>query len=276
MSYMVRRGCPDTADGFPRFGIEAVVSRDHNRSWNLDYRYILKLWQGNRKKARAWWASSQSTSSALMPDGWILTASAPALMAGRIPGACPTRSTSVSSAGAWMRADCTLTRPITDAPFDLDARKKYAYNLGEVEREAGRSEKRNIAAIEVGFTIRSSGTRNDPEFLLHHPYYYYLGDVLTNIPGLVEIGWPEEDTIDENRIHLDEPMLSAGLPERTPLDYRLQHLEKGKWEDLFPPVTNASGIRKARPGLPPEKRETLLNKIEVFETQVTGSTREWR
>ena len=37
-------------------------------------RYILHKWSANRKDRRAWWASSQGTSTLLLPDGHLLTA----------------------------------------------------------------------------------------------------------------------------------------------------------------------------------------------------------
>lgn len=74
MTYVVRKGYIDTADGFPQFGIEAVVSRDHGRTWDLDHRYILHVWKGNRKDVNKWWRSSQATSTVLLPDGSLLTA----------------------------------------------------------------------------------------------------------------------------------------------------------------------------------------------------------
>jgi hypothetical protein len=74
MTYVVRKGYPDSEDGFPRFGIEAVVSRDHGQSWDLDRRYVLDAWVGNRKGPNAWWASCQATSTVLLPDGFLLTA----------------------------------------------------------------------------------------------------------------------------------------------------------------------------------------------------------
>jgi hypothetical protein len=74
MTYVVRKGYVDAPGGFPQFGIEAVVSHDHGRSWDLDHRYILHCWVGHQKGDRAWWPSSQATSSVLLPDGSILTA----------------------------------------------------------------------------------------------------------------------------------------------------------------------------------------------------------
>ncbi|MSR59863.1 MAG: exo-alpha-sialidase [Planctomycetaceae bacterium] len=81
MTYVVRKGYIDTQNGFPQFGIEAVVSRDHGQSWDLDHRYLLHTWVGNRKGSnqsapgpQAWWASSQATSTLLLPDGHLLTA----------------------------------------------------------------------------------------------------------------------------------------------------------------------------------------------------------
>ena len=74
MTYVVRKGYTNDKDGFPRFGIEAVVSRDHGQTWDLDHRYILHCWTGKRKGDTYWWPSSQATSSVLLPDGSILTA----------------------------------------------------------------------------------------------------------------------------------------------------------------------------------------------------------
>lgn len=81
MTYVVRKRYIDSPDGFPQFGIEAVVSCDHGRTWDLDHRYLLQTWVGNRKGSsqpllgpHAWWASSQSTSTVLLPDGNLVTA----------------------------------------------------------------------------------------------------------------------------------------------------------------------------------------------------------
>ena len=74
MTYVVRKGYVDTPDGFPQFGVEAVVSADHGRTWDLDHKYILHTWPGSRKDENKWWPSSQATSTVLLPDGSLLTA----------------------------------------------------------------------------------------------------------------------------------------------------------------------------------------------------------
>ena len=74
MTYVVRLGYVDDQNGFPQFGIEAVVSHDHGATWDLDHRYLLHVWSGKRKGETYWWPSSQATSSTLMRDGAILTA----------------------------------------------------------------------------------------------------------------------------------------------------------------------------------------------------------
>lgn len=74
MTYVVRKGYADSADGWPQFGIEAIVSRDNGRSWDLDHKYILHAWKGNRTGSEYWWASSQASSTVLLPDGSLLTA----------------------------------------------------------------------------------------------------------------------------------------------------------------------------------------------------------
>lgn len=75
MSYVARLGYPNNADGFPQFGIEAIVSSDHGQTWDLDHRYVLAAWVGQIKTPHLrYWGSAQSTSSVLLPDGVILTA----------------------------------------------------------------------------------------------------------------------------------------------------------------------------------------------------------
>ncbi|MDO8685635.1 MAG: sialidase family protein [Clostridiales bacterium] len=74
MSYVVRDGYEETADGFKQFGIEAVVSFDNGESWDMENRYILHKWPANRKDEFYYWNSSQSTSTVLLPDGRLLTA----------------------------------------------------------------------------------------------------------------------------------------------------------------------------------------------------------
>lgn len=74
MTYVVRKGYTDSAEGYPRFGVEAIVSRDNGQTWDLDHRYVLHWWTGNRTRANGWWASSQATSTVVLPDGALLTA----------------------------------------------------------------------------------------------------------------------------------------------------------------------------------------------------------
>lgn len=75
MTYVVREGYPDDAEGRPCFGIEAVESSDGGRSWNSEKPWILARFTGLYLKGKNRWASSvQSTSSVLLPDGNILTA----------------------------------------------------------------------------------------------------------------------------------------------------------------------------------------------------------
>lgn len=74
MTYVVRLGYPATHEGFPQFGVEAVVSHDNGQTWDKEHRYILSTWVGNITGATAWFCSVQSTSTVLLPDGMLLTA----------------------------------------------------------------------------------------------------------------------------------------------------------------------------------------------------------
>ena len=83
VSYVVRLGYPDTDDGYPQFGIEAIVSRDNGETWDMDNRYVLDSWVGKTKaasspaemlKSGSWTGAPHTTSSILLPSGSILTA----------------------------------------------------------------------------------------------------------------------------------------------------------------------------------------------------------
>jgi len=74
MTYVVRVGYDATAEGLPQFGVEAVVSSDHGRTWDLGNRIVLARWCGNRAGGDGWMASSQATSTVMLPDGTLLTA----------------------------------------------------------------------------------------------------------------------------------------------------------------------------------------------------------
>ena len=74
MTYVARKGYVMTPKGYPQFGIEAVVSRDHGETWDLDHRYLLHRWEATMKGFDALYQSPQGVSSVLLPDGKILTA----------------------------------------------------------------------------------------------------------------------------------------------------------------------------------------------------------
>ena len=74
MTYVVRLGYPDAADGYPQFGVEAVLSTDNGATWDLAHRYILARWTGNILGPNAWYCGVQSTSTLRLPDGQLLTA----------------------------------------------------------------------------------------------------------------------------------------------------------------------------------------------------------
>ena len=122
MTYVVRKGYTDTGDGKPQFGVEAVVSRDHGQTWDLDHRYILHAWEGNQPSSvpNAWWSSSQATSSVLLPDGSILTAFGTGYRSEF------QRYNTPRDVGLvlWRLGDQPLNddRTIRDAPFDSDLR----------------------------------------------------------------------------------------------------------------------------------------------------------
>ena len=77
MSYVVRLGYGDPLEGLPRYGIEAVLSRDHGQTWELKERYVLDQWDGewlDRPGGRVKLMAPNETYTVLLPDGTLITA----------------------------------------------------------------------------------------------------------------------------------------------------------------------------------------------------------
>ena len=125
MSYVVRRGYVGNADGFPQFGIEAVVSHNNGRTWDLDHRYILHHWPGPAKGPNSWCGGCQATSSVLLPDGWIITTYGTGYRA-EFPVSGPPRKPAPWDMGLvrWRpnAETADADRRVRDAPFDSEVR----------------------------------------------------------------------------------------------------------------------------------------------------------
>lgn len=123
MTYVVRIGYPNTKDGFPRFGIEAVVSHDNGKTWDLDHKYILAHWTGKVIGRNSWWGLSQTTSTVRLPDGSLLTAFGTGFRNE------PTQPRCKMDVGLvrWRVSDQPVTtdRTLRDAPFDSELRNKF-------------------------------------------------------------------------------------------------------------------------------------------------------
>ena len=123
MTYVVRNGYTPDEEGHCRFGIEAVVSKDHGKSWDLDHKHILASNASTMQGDRENWGSPQSTSTVLMPDGRLLTVfgtgvrnvptqtlwKMDVVLVNWYPGSHPTNSDSY----------------LHDAPYDSDLRNMF-------------------------------------------------------------------------------------------------------------------------------------------------------
>lgn len=245
MSYAVRRGYPDTPDGFPQMGVEAVVSHDHGQTWDLDHRYLLDTYTGLVKGPDGpYIAQTQSTGSVLLRDGSILTVYGGAARAIRTtPGASEPRDTVVVK---WRPGASSLNQDgtIRNAPFNSDVRNRFDLN-----RLNGVPGKVNLATAAAGARISASVSDQDPVAILKDDYTTNLLTLKT-IPAWIELRWDRPHTIDEVRIHPGAPAV-AKQPEteRVPLDYRLQFERDGQWIDLIPPVQDAPRYRDFDPKL---------------------------
>ena len=127
MTYVARQGYVETPDGAPQFGVEAVVSEDNGRSWDLDHRYILSAWPGDPQAPKSWFRSSQATSSVLLPDGSILSAYGTgyrAMVPEDDPGRFKPRDVGLVN---WRVNNESLDddRTIANAAFDSDLRNRF-------------------------------------------------------------------------------------------------------------------------------------------------------
>jgi hypothetical protein len=131
MTYVVRLGYVRTSNDLPQFGVEAVVSHDNGQTWDLDHRYLLHTWVGNRKGPnecqpgpQEWWASSQCTSTVLMPDGSMLTAFGTGYRSQPCPGGFAPRDVGLVS---WQFGNQPLNgdRTLRDSSPDSDTRNLF-------------------------------------------------------------------------------------------------------------------------------------------------------
>lgn len=81
MSYVVRMGYADAADGASRYGIEAVVSNDGGHTWDTRNRYVLTSWEHHNRVTTAdgavlqldrTFAAPQGTSTVWLPEEEML------------------------------------------------------------------------------------------------------------------------------------------------------------------------------------------------------------
>jgi hypothetical protein len=121
MTYVVRNGYRDDPDGFPRFGVEAVVSYDNGRTWDLDHKYLLACWTAKIK--HTWWGSPQSTSTVLLPDGALLTAFGTGLR--NVPEQSLCKMDVALVRWRLSRRPSNSDRTIRQAAFDSDLRNKF-------------------------------------------------------------------------------------------------------------------------------------------------------
>ncbi len=230
MTYVVRKGYIDEPDGLPQFGIEAVVSRDNGNTWDLDHRYVLAYWKGNRTGSNAWFASSQATSTVILPDGSLLTAY------GHGYSTLPDSNPRDVSLVHWKLNYRGLNkdRDIWNLGHDSDLRNKF--DPAPNPKTVVTTGPRNIATTEDKPTVTSSKTDRPATAVLYDKFITRNQVSLGTIPGWIEIRWPKAYTISEVRILAGEPgeaQVPSGV--RNPTEYQLQYDNAGQWQDLVPP-----------------------------------------
>ncbi|MBI5094934.1 MAG: exo-alpha-sialidase [Candidatus Hydrogenedentes bacterium] len=175
MTYVVRKGYVDTADGMVQFGIEAIVSHDNGANWDLDHRYILHTWPGNHKGPDAWTASSQATSTVLFTDGTILTAFGTGYRIQSAPTGGAPRDVGLVQ---WRLNDVVTNsdRTLRDAPFDSD--KRNLVILSEEPRDGAVYDKKHgcVGPLSCPFCQRSRS------FIINDLQSLFLRSEAKNLP----------------------------------------------------------------------------------------------
>jgi hypothetical protein len=235
MTYIVRRGYPDSADGFPQFGIEAVVSHDNGKTWDLDHRYVLHVYKGHvpAKDATAYQGAPSNAATAVLTDGALLTAfNMDYAKIGLVKWKLNSKATDDSTT-------------IAKSPPDSDLRNHFNPAVLSDDKPTACTDQRNVAQFGSGAKVTSSRSDIDPNLLLDDPYLYSQfppGVVFDTSPASVEITWSEPHKIDEVRILAGDP---KSPPETTtawlPLDYKLEYRKNGQWTGLVQPARNAKG-----------------------------------
>ncbi len=238
MTYVVRKGYPETTDGYLQFGVEAVVSHDNGQTWDLDHRYILNRWKAIKRGPHAWSCFSQMTSTVLLPDGSLLTAYTTGRRNVPGPGMLDIGLVSWTPSDAPVNAD----RTIAEAPFDSRLRNEYNPDLSRKKLSVycpAQPNKRNVAMSDAGARVIASASDDAPTLILRNPYNQPVL-TLETLPAWVELHWSKKQRIDEIHLQPGAPeWYNRPSTECVPLDYRLQCLKEGKWVDLIPPVENA-------------------------------------
>jgi hypothetical protein len=240
MSYLVRRGYPNTPDGqHCQYGVEAVVSHDDGATWDLDHRYILYVWQSpvSARDTYVDMAAGCVTSTVALPDGTLFTA------VGEGHRLDPTNRTIIPR-------DITLVKwrlnpnptgsenEIAAAPYDSDKRNRL--NPFPQARAPEGEARKNLAVRQEGANVTASGGSPDPAYLLYDEYLYPVAVSMSTIPGWVQIDWPTPKRIGALDIYPSDPGgFAMPSTECTPLDYQLQYQNNGEWVDLLPPVVAA-------------------------------------
>jgi hypothetical protein len=123
MVYIVRAGYTDSKDGFTQYGVEAVISKDNGKSWDLDHKYVLAWWTGPLKGPNWWWGLPQSSATVLLPDGSLISTFCIGFRNEASQPLCIMDTALIK----WRLSDTSVdrSRKIRKAPFDSELRNKY-------------------------------------------------------------------------------------------------------------------------------------------------------
>ncbi len=237
MTYIVRAGYPRDEYDHIQAGMEAVVSHDFGRTWDLDHRYILDDWAGNSKRRPVEFLNAgQNASTVLLPDMSLLTVCTSGV------NSQPEKNKTFDfhehqfnelHLVHWRLNEGSVNNchEISDSAPHSDLRNKLC-NHASPDRNlsAWMKHNRNIALADLGVTVHGSDADQDLSIMLDDRCSRRTVKFNT-CPAWFELSFPEEKMINGVVLYPGSSLVDWGSGlDMIPTEYTIRYAgENGEW-----------------------------------------------